>query len=83
MLETQVRVHLLEARVLVLQLLQTCHVGGLHATVLRFPVVVSRLGNAVFSARVLDLSTALDLLQDSDDLALSETGFAHRILLIA
>jgi len=40
--------------------------GGMDTSVLRFPVVVRRIGHVVFPTHLLDQTTALDLLQDLD-----------------
>ncbi|AGH77360.1 hypothetical protein LN96_11885 [Xanthomonas citri pv. citri] len=68
----QLGVHAFELAVLRLQVAKALHISGLHAVVLGLPDVVSRLGNAQLVTDILDLATALDLLQRGDDLALGE-----------
>ena len=45
--------------------------------VFSFPVLISSFRHTVFVANILDGSVGFDGLQDGDDLALSETGFAQ------
>ncbi len=73
----QVRVHALEPGVFVLQFAQLRQVRDRHARELAFPFVVGRLADAVLPARLADLGTQLDLLEDGNDLAFTESGFLH------
>jgi len=70
-IQAQLRVHLLQRAVFLFKLLQALHIRGFHADVLGFPAVVGRIGDAVLPANFLDHATALDLLQNLDDLGLA------------
>ena len=61
MLETEVGVHLLQPPILVCQLLKLSNIRNLHATVLRFPVVVGRFKNTVLSADRFEVAPAFYL----------------------
>ena len=75
--QRQVSVHAFEPSVLILQFTQLRQVRHRHARVLAFPFVVSRLAHAVFPARFTDLGAQLDLLEDGNDLAFTESRFLH------
>jgi hypothetical protein len=75
--EGQVGIHALELGVLGLQFTQLRQVGHRHAAVLGFPLVVSRLADAVLSARLADLGAQFDFFQDADYLAFAEFLFLH------
>jgi hypothetical protein len=70
--EGQVGIHAFELGVLVLQFPQLRQVGYRHAAVLGFPLVVGRLADAVLSARLTNLGSEFDFIQDADDLAFTE-----------
>src|SRR5262245_14590063 len=78
MRERQLRVHLLQLRVLAFQLLQPTQLRGVQAAVLRFPVVERRLADAEFANELRDLDAGLRLLQHSDDLFFTESGLLHK-----
>src|SRR5690606_8627159 len=61
----------------VLQLAQLRQVRDRHARELALPLVVRRLAHAVLPARLADLRTHLDFLEDADYLRFTESGFLH------
>lgn len=75
--QRQLRVHALELRVLVLQLSQLRQARHVHAGEAALALVVGRLADAVLAARLANLAAKLDLLEDRNDLAVSESGFLH------
>lgn len=75
--QRQVSVHVLEPGVFVLQFTQLRQVRNCHARVLAFPFVIGGLTHAVLPACLADLGTQLDLLEDGNDLAFTESGFLH------
>lgn len=57
------------------------YIGGVHPTVLCFPVIVRGLRYPRFAADILEGMSGFDRLQNDDDLVPSESGFAHNDLL--
>src|SRR5690606_29325427 len=75
--QRQLGVHALEAAVLGLQLLDPLQVRGVHAAVLRLPLVVRRRADPGLPAQVLDRNPGITLLEDRDDLGLAELRLLH------
>src|SRR5690606_6482755 len=75
--ELGVGVHLLQAPVLVLQLLELGHHRRIHATELAAPLVERRRADAVLPAQLRDRCAGLRLLEHGDDPAVCETGLLH------
>lgn len=67
-LHRQFGVHPLQLCVLSFNVPQPLHVRSFHTAVLGLPDVVSRIGNAKFTADILDLPSSLNLLQRRNDL---------------
>src|SRR5215204_4702477 len=76
-LQREVGVHLLEAAVLLFERPQPLNVRGLHPALLRLPPVVGGLPDGVLAADARDGSPLLYLLEDGDDLMLTESALAH------
>src|SRR5690606_34844083 len=75
--QRQLGVHALEAAVLGLQFLDPLQVRGVHAAVLRLPLVVRRRADPGLPAQVLDRNPGITLLEDRDDLGLAELRLLH------
>ena len=75
--QRQVGVHAFELGVLILQLAKLRQVRDRHARELALPLVVRWLADAVLPARLADLGTQLDLLEEADYLRFAESGFLH------
>ena len=60
-----------------MQFAQLRQVRHRHARELAFPFVTGRLAHAVLPARFADLGAQLDLLEDGNDLAFTESCFLH------
>lgn len=75
--ERKLRVHALELGVFLLQLAQLRQVRHRHATVLAPTLVEGGFADAVLAAGLADLGTELDLLEDTDNLAVTESGLLH------
>src|SRR5438094_2998770 len=73
-LETLLRVHLLQAPVLVFELLHASHQRRIHAAELGAPLVESCRAHAMFAAQFRDRGACLGLLEDGDDLAVGTVG---------
>ena len=76
--ERKLGVHLLQARVLGLELFEPPQVARGEAAVLGLPVVEGRLADAEFAAEVAGLLAALLALERGDDLRFAESGLSHR-----
>lgn len=78
-LDVQVRFgqQLLKPAVLGFQRLQALRVGGLHAAVLRPPLVEGRVAEAVLAAQLGDHHPRFGLLEKPDDLLGGESALAH------
>lgn len=76
-LEALLGIHLLEAPVLVLELLHARHERRVHAAELGPPLVERGVADAVLAAQLRDRAAAFGLLEDGDDLAVGKTGRLH------
>lgn len=77
MLQGHVGIHLLQPVVLGLQLLQALQIRGFEPAILRLPLIEAGRADAMLPAKILHLTAVLGLLEDRDDLALTETGVPH------
>ena len=77
MFETEIRVHLLQATILLCQLFELSNVRNLHAAILCFPVVVSRIRYPALTAEFLYLAAAFNLFQYPNYFGFFETCFAN------
>ena len=75
-LKRYIGIHSLELGVL-LQGLQSLVIGGFQTTILRFPVVLRGIGDAMPAADILDHPVAFDLIEDLDNLVLAEFRSSH------
>ena len=66
-------IHLLQAPVLVLELLEPLHHRGVHAAKPRAPLIERRTADAVLAAEVRDLDPGFSLLEHRHDLAVGES----------
>ena len=71
------RVHLLQPRILELQLLQTLHVGQIHAAILGAPFVKARVAHAVLAAQLGHRHAGLRFLKNLKYLTLFEPRLPH------
>src|SRR4029453_17030947 len=78
MRERQLGVHLLELRVLALELLQPSQLRGIETTVFRLPVVERRFADAELAHELRDLHSGLGLFQHGDDLLFTKSGLLHK-----
>jgi hypothetical protein len=69
--------HLLQAPVLVLQLLELGHQRRIHAAELAAPLVECRRADAVLAAQLRYGCAGFSLLEHGQDLAVGESGFFH------
>src|SRR5436309_2662022 len=76
-LETLLRVHLLQAPILVFELLHAGHQRRIHAAELGAPLVEGCRTHAMFAAQLGDRGACLGLLEDGDDLAVGKAGSFH------
>lgn len=81
MVQTQVRKHALQARVLLLKFTQPLHVRHAYAAVLGPPLVERRRADAVFAGNLSHREPGFGLLQNGGDLTLAVFRFAHGTLL--
>ena len=72
-LELILQIHLLEAAVLVFELLHARDHGGIHATELGAPVVKRSAANAQFPANLRQWQADLNPFERSDDLAVAKS----------
>ena len=79
--ELRLSVHLREASVFVLQLLQPTHQRHVHATELRAPLIKGRGADAMRAAQVGDFHPCLGVLRDRHNLAIGKPGCLHGNLL--
>ena len=70
--EALLGVHLLEAAVLVLQLFEASHEGGIHSAVFRAPLVEGGGADAMFAAELRNGGASLGLVKNGDDLGIAE-----------
>ena len=70
-------IHLLEAPILVLQLLHALHHRGVHPAELRSPLVEHGAAHTVLAAQVRHLRACFVLLQDRQNLAVGVSTLAH------
>ena len=75
--ENQVGVHVFELGVLFPQLAQLHQMRHTDARALALPLVVGRVADAVLPTRLVDFGAELNLFEDRDHLAFSESGFLH------
>jgi len=81
-IQRQVGIHLLEAAILCLQLLEPAQIRSLQAAVLR-PLLVERgVADAQLAVNVLHRHTLLGPLQGTDDLLFAVLALAHDDLLV-
>ena len=73
MLHGQVSINALEPAVLILKFTQLGQVRDGHARIVSLPLVIGRLDHAVFAAGLANFGAQLDLLEDADDLAFTES----------
>jgi hypothetical protein len=71
--ELRVGVHLLQAPILILQLLELGHHRGIHAAELAAPLVERCRADAVLPAEVRNGGAGLGLLEYGDDLAIGDS----------
>lgn len=71
-LEALLGVHLLEAAVFVLQLLESSHEGGIHPPEFGTPLVEGGRADAMLAAELRDGSSSLSLFEDGDDLGIAK-----------
>src|SRR4030095_16588433 len=76
-IQCQIRHHMLQLSVLVLQLLQLLGFTAVHPTVLRLPAVVRLLRDPVLPAQLRCCQSCLALLQDRDDLLFAVSRAFH------
>ena len=81
-LEPFLGVHLLEASVLGLQLLQALHHRSIHAAVFTVLLIKQAAAHAVFPAKISNRYAGLCLLQNRHDLAVAESRLSHFSLLL-
>lgn len=74
----EIGIHALELGMLGFELLDALELGQTHAAVFTLPVVEGGLADAVLAADVADLQSGVGLLEDGDDLGLSEFALFHR-----
>ena len=77
MIQAQFGVHLFKSPILFFEFLQPFDIGCLHATVLRLPVVVRGIRDAVLPAKVFHLRACIRFFKGRDDLRLGESGSFH------
>jgi hypothetical protein len=75
--EALLGIHLLEAPVLILQLLHASHQGRVHAAVFGTPLVESGVADSVLPAQLGNGAAGFGLLEDGDDLAVGKAGRLH------
>jgi len=75
--QAQVGVHLLEPGVFLLQLLETLHVTGFHATIALLPLVERNGGHAKLATNVFHFPARFVGLDRIDDLCFGESRFLH------
>lgn len=73
-LQTLLGIHLLQAPILVFELLHACHQRRIHAAVLGAPFVERGVADAVLAAQFRDRAAGFGLLEDGDDLAVGKAG---------
>jgi hypothetical protein len=79
-LQSQVRIHALEAGQLCFDIFQVAQLRHLHVGVFTLPDVVRRFADPVFAARLGDFGTSLDLFEDPDDLFVAELRLSVIVL---
>src|SRR5262249_5958541 len=79
-LECEIAVHLLQLRVLGLELLEPSEIGDLGAAVARLPVEVAVPADPVLADDLGDRYAVVAFLQHVHDVRLGEAGLAHRTL---
>src|SRR5262249_40119523 len=80
-LQGEIRIHPLQATILMLQLFEPLHVGGLYPTVLRLPLVVGRRADAIVPPDLIDRAPGIRLLQNGHNLCLGKLRLPHGNLL--
>ena len=73
MIQRQIGIHLLQAPVLILELLEPGHQRGSHSAELRASLVERRAADAVLPAQLMDRDARLGLLEDRQDLAVRKS----------
>ena len=79
----QVSVHALELGVLILQLAEQCQVRDRHTRELTLLLVISRIADAMLSARVIEFGTSLNLFEAANYLHFAACGCLHVETLLA
>lgn len=69
MFQTQVRIHLLQAAVLLFQFLHPFHFTDTHPTILRFPLVKAGFAEPMLAAQIFQRYSGFRFLEDIHDLA--------------
>ncbi len=78
----QLRIHALQAAVLLLKILQLLELACVQAAVLRLPLVEGGVADLVLSAQVGHLHARFMLLEDADDLMFGELALSHGYLVL-
>ena len=78
----QLRIHALQAAVLLLKVLQLLELACVQAAILRLPLVEGRVADLVLSAQISHLHARLMLLEDGNDLVFGELALSHGYLVL-